>query len=46
MDDYNYTLDFYNVAWTRAQPYLVGVLTGYVLWYTKGEKINIHWVRE
>ena len=43
VDDFNYTLDFYNVPWARAQPYLIGILTGYVLWRKKEKGIRMHW---
>ena len=30
--------------YTRAQPYIYGILIGYVLYKMRGQKLNIHWV--
>ncbi len=43
-DDFDVISDYYEAAWNRAQPYLIGILTGYFLWKTKGKKIKMHWV--
>jgi peptidoglycan/LPS O-acetylase OafA/YrhL len=40
--DYTYHIDFYTVPWARYQPYLVGILLGYILHYTRGQKVVIN----
>ncbi len=45
-DDFSMSSDFYFKPWTHMQPFLMGILLGYVLWRTKGHKINIHWVKQ
>jgi peptidoglycan/LPS O-acetylase OafA/YrhL len=40
--NYTYHVDFYFVPWARYQPYLVGILLGYILHHTRGKKIIIN----
>jgi hypothetical protein len=40
--DYKYHVDFYDVPWARYQPYLVGILLGYILHHTRGQAIIIN----
>lgn len=40
--DYTYRVDFYFVPWARYQPYLVGILLGYILHHTRGKKVIIN----
>ena len=40
--DYTYHVDFYFVPWARYQPYLVGILLGYILHHTRGQEIVIN----
>ena len=44
VDDFNMVKSFYEAPWTRAQPYLMGILLAYILFKTKDQEINIHWV--
>ena len=37
--------DFYVKPYNRCQPYLIGILIGYVIFKMKDKKIRIHWVR-
>ena len=37
-------LNNYIVPWTRAQPYLVGMIFGYLFWRLEGKEVTISWV--
>ena len=41
MNDYSKTPDYYRAPWIRFQPYLVGLMLGYILHLTKGKKVKI-----
>ena len=36
--------DYYAQTYVRAQPYIYGILIGYVLFKMRGKKLDIHWV--
>lgn len=36
---------FYEMMYTRGQPYLIGILLGYILFITRDKEIKIHWVQ-
>lgn len=38
--------DFYEMPYIRYQPYLIGMMMGYILFMTKGKEFKIHWVRD
>ena len=40
--NYTYQVDFYYVPWARYQPYLVGILLGYILHHTRGKQLIIN----
>jgi len=40
-NDYGRTPDTYRAPWLRFQPYLVGILLGYILHKTRGKKLQI-----
>ncbi len=40
--DYTYHVDFYFVPWARYQPYLLGILLGYILHHTRGQNVVIN----
>ena len=42
-DDYLMAIDYYEAPWNRFQPYLIGMLMGYILWQTKGKEFKVHW---
>ena len=39
-----YDQDYYKAMYTRAQPYIYGILIGYILYKMRGRKLNILWV--
>ena len=39
-----YDFVYYTAMYTRAQPYIVGILFGYILYKLRGHKLNITWV--
>ena len=41
INDYGKTPDFYTAPWIRFQPYLVGILLGYILHLTRGQEVKI-----
>ena len=41
LNDYGKSPDYYRAPWIRFQPYLVGILLGYVLHLKRGQKIQI-----
>ena len=45
MDGKDTITDFYVKPYNRCQPYLIGILVGYVLFKMKDKKIRIPWVR-
>ncbi len=36
--------DYYTKPYIRAQPYLIGMMTGYFLWKLRGKELKLHWV--
>ena len=44
LDEYDMESKVYLKPYTRAQPYMVGILLGYILYRTKGKEFKIHWV--
>ena len=36
---------YYTSTYTRAQPYIYGILIGYILFKMRGKSLDIHWVR-
>ena len=40
--NFTYHVDFYFLPWARYQPYLVGILLGYILHHTRGQEIFIN----
>jgi len=45
-DDFDMFQDWYTASYTRTQPFLFGILTGYILWQLKGKEVKMHWVKE
>ncbi|XP_023338416.1 nose resistant to fluoxetine protein 6 isoform X2 [Eurytemora carolleeae] len=41
-DGYNLYVDFYEAPWVRYQPYLVGILLGYILHHTREKQVKIN----
>ena len=37
-------LHYYVMPYIRFQPYLIGMLMGYILFRTRDKEIQIHWV--
>ena len=35
---------YYVQPWVRALPYIWGIMFGYILFKTRGKKLNYHWV--
>jgi len=44
VEDFDLNVDWYMATYTRTQPYLFGLLTGYILWQLKGKELKMHWV--
>ena len=42
LNDYGKTPDYYRAPWIRFQPYLFGILLGYILHLTRGKKIQLN----
>ena len=36
---------YYTITYTRAQPYIYGILIGYILFKMRGKNLDIHWVK-
>ena len=36
---------YYTSTYTRAQPYIYGILIGYLLFKMRGKTLDIHWVK-
>ena len=37
--------NYYTITYTRAQPYIYGILIGYILFKMRGKPLEIHWVK-
>lgn len=45
-DGFDHDWWYYQMMYVKGQPYLVGILLGYIMFRMKGKQIKLHWVRK